>query len=591
MLNGDTHCAWGIEREFPDRYESTQSVFCIGMKLPRFSHAKSTSISQRLLLLLFFQSSMACYAQDFIYTIKPGDTLSSISREFLKNPGEWRKLQEANRIDNPNRIFPSGQIVIPGALLKSSTVATVLRNASGSVKVQDRTGREYALTNEMAIEPAYTLLTGAGASIQIEYGDGLKSTVQENSVVEIQNQESVGSNRDVRLYLHQGEVRNQVKTQGSGSTRFVITTPSAVASVRGTQFRVGVDAVMQQFRAEVTDGVVNVKNDAGESAVTEGFGVVVKNSRARIMPQKLLPAVDLSRLKKRFDGEPVSFVFPPLEGAMAYRSEVSERDTGRQLYSHKANTPSAKFPNLGDGHYRLEIFAYDLNNLGGIEALHSFDVINQQLSRRTKAPTLNYPKNAAMIGNRDFAFRWTATESTEYYRIQIAKDPGFVALAKDIFPYPYNVLNIANELPSGKYYWRVIALKDADSSVHGAAAYSDVQSFRIAPHTPRISTVNLENGKLTFSWDNDEYSDALKYRIQISSTSRFEQLIAEQQTPETQFQIDLDDTGEYFARVQAIEADGFAGEQSPAHQFRIFRHRFFSKKLENIEQPTVFSEQ
>lgn len=45
------------------------------------------------------------------YTVKTGDTLSSIANTFWKKPGDWRRIAVSNQISNP-RILRSGEIII-----------------------------------------------------------------------------------------------------------------------------------------------------------------------------------------------------------------------------------------------------------------------------------------------------------------------------------------------------------------------------------------------------------------------------------------------------------------------------------------------
>jgi LysM repeat protein len=49
------------------------------------------------------------------YTVKPGDTLSKISREFYGDPGQFTKIFNANRniLKDPNSISPGQDLVIP----------------------------------------------------------------------------------------------------------------------------------------------------------------------------------------------------------------------------------------------------------------------------------------------------------------------------------------------------------------------------------------------------------------------------------------------------------------------------------------------
>lgn len=49
------------------------------------------------------------------YTVKAGDSLSKISREFYGNAGDYMKIFEANRdkLNDPNKIQPGQELVIP----------------------------------------------------------------------------------------------------------------------------------------------------------------------------------------------------------------------------------------------------------------------------------------------------------------------------------------------------------------------------------------------------------------------------------------------------------------------------------------------
>ena len=49
------------------------------------------------------------------YTVKSGDTLSKISREFYGDSNQYMKIFEANRntLQDPNKISPGQDLVIP----------------------------------------------------------------------------------------------------------------------------------------------------------------------------------------------------------------------------------------------------------------------------------------------------------------------------------------------------------------------------------------------------------------------------------------------------------------------------------------------
>jgi nucleoid-associated protein YgaU len=51
------------------------------------------------------------------YTVKSGDSLSKIAKQFYGDPGKWKKIHAANadKIPNPDLIHPGLQLTIPAA--------------------------------------------------------------------------------------------------------------------------------------------------------------------------------------------------------------------------------------------------------------------------------------------------------------------------------------------------------------------------------------------------------------------------------------------------------------------------------------------
>lgn len=49
------------------------------------------------------------------YTIKSGDSLSKIAKQYYGDAGDWKKIFEANKdkIKDPDMIFPGQKIIIP----------------------------------------------------------------------------------------------------------------------------------------------------------------------------------------------------------------------------------------------------------------------------------------------------------------------------------------------------------------------------------------------------------------------------------------------------------------------------------------------
>ncbi len=122
------------------------------------------------------------------------------------------------------------------------------------------------------------------------------------------------------IELQHGEVDSEVTHATKKDDRFQIRSPSVVAGVRGTRFRVTTTATQQQTAVEVLDGAVGVdpaqrrlrrrpacRCRRREQLVSAHFGNVTGASGAIGAPVELLPAPALSDPGKVQDGKTVAF--------------------------------------------------------------------------------------------------------------------------------------------------------------------------------------------------------------------------------------------------------------------------------------------
>ncbi len=90
-----------------------------------------------VLILSLFLSSLAqaltlLESAPSTYVVQPGDTLWSISSQYLSNPWEWKALWRANpKIKNPNKLYPGAVIELD--FLRKNPYLKVLSN--GTIKL------------------------------------------------------------------------------------------------------------------------------------------------------------------------------------------------------------------------------------------------------------------------------------------------------------------------------------------------------------------------------------------------------------------------------------------------------------------------
>jgi len=245
-----------------------------------------------------------------------------------------------------------------------------------------------------------------------------------------------------------------------------VRTPTSVAGVRGTQFRVGVDG--DTTTNEVVNGKVAVGNGkpGGEVLLDAGKGNVV-NAKGVGQPVDLLPAPSLAGLGK--DGQP-QVRLSPVPGAVAYHVQVSNDPDGQDVLAEaRSNEPHLKFANLHEGAYYVRMSAIDKHGLEGFARI-------QQVSFSTHAATAAGGASPYVEGSdsKQVTLRWqpTAKESN----LQVARDAQFTWLI-------YNTSTDKGEahMPRpdfGTYYARVQGV-NADGST---TPFSAAQAFIVTDH-------------------------------------------------------------------------------------------------------------
>lgn len=92
----------------PERPRGTLEVFEV-------SAEDGSEIFKRVIPILFGRALQDPYHGFTVYTVQPGETLSTIAQEFYGDPNRFRTIFQANRnvLDDPDEIFPGQELRIP----------------------------------------------------------------------------------------------------------------------------------------------------------------------------------------------------------------------------------------------------------------------------------------------------------------------------------------------------------------------------------------------------------------------------------------------------------------------------------------------
>lgn len=89
------------------------------------------------LLFLPLPGHAASDSSDWQYLTVPGDTLIGIGQRYLRNPGDWPRIQSENRVDIPKRMPTNFRLRIPVQLLKVTPAPVTVTSVTGNVRAKE----------------------------------------------------------------------------------------------------------------------------------------------------------------------------------------------------------------------------------------------------------------------------------------------------------------------------------------------------------------------------------------------------------------------------------------------------------------------
>lgn len=512
------------------------------------------------LLLAVALPALAATAPVEMYEYKAhaGDTLTGISQRFLDNGAAWPQLLKYNRFANPDRINPGEVIRIPVELIKRDPATAATVTARGEVEVI----RNNAATK---LEPGATLAqgdeirTGKDGYVTLRLADGSVLRLPAESRIVVQNAEKLRDTEAVRsvFKLISGRVESLVAKFRDSGNRFEVTTPQAVTGVRGTDFRVAVDA--DNTTSEVLEGKVDFSGAgaaAGKNAqLAAGFGSKAGSDGQLLAPVELLQAPVLSTpLQERLV---VRFEFPALARAVKYRAQVGrDQDFYAVVAESVVDTPNLRFAGLDDGPYFLRVRGIDANGLEGRDTVRPFT-----LKARPEPPLISMPADRGKVRVAPVEFAWANVGTNARYRLQIARDAAFGDIVFTAPDTAETKLSAPATLPLGEYFWRIRTIEGQDTG-----PWSDVRSFRLLPPPAAPEPPRLEGNRIRFSWTGEP---GQTFVFQMARDAKFSNLVYEEKLDSPALDKPKPRSGTYYMRYRAIDADGFEGPFTAPQRFAI----------------------
>lgn len=490
-------------------------------------------------------------AGDFAYVVRPGDNPWNLTQRYLKDISYWPRIQRYNRITEPRRMIPGTRLMIPEKWLRLQSREVRLNAVHGDVVLVAMDGRREVAVAGALLKAGMRVLTGPEGSAALAFADGSRVQLRPDSELGVRQagELAAGAGSWVRLELLRGSVESLVTPRGGPAGRFEIDTPSAVAAVRGTHFRVR--ATDSETWNEVVTGRVAFGNSAGEYVVGGGQGSAASRGAAATPPSALLPAPDSRALFA--DRLPLSLPFPALDGATGYRVQIAGDAAFDIVLSDRIGaSPQVNAADLPDGEYRVRARGIDRAGFEGRDGEWSLT-----LDARPEPPVLVSPAPAARISDDRPQFDWSRARPDERWRVQLSTTEDFTALLTDRSGLDQPSFRVEEALAPGVYFWRV-ASSNPDE---GVGPFSDAQTFRRPPPGPALETPQTTAEGLSLRWRSA--GEGARYHLQIADSNDFTQLRVDEQLDRPAYLLRDAPPGAYFLRVRSVAADGFAGDWAP----------------------------
>ena len=411
---------------------------------------------------------LSVLAEDWVYTVRPGDSLWKISHDYLLSPEYWSKVQKLNGVEDVLELPPGKRLSIPVEWLKQQPFNATIVAYHGQVElVREKQVLPLALASLLQMGDG--IRTGKSSSVNIAFADGSELLVLSESeiLLEIAHPLEHPSEARTTVKIIKGRVENKVK-QRNGARRYEVYTPAAVAAVRGTEFRVAADNNGEVMRSEVLTGSVTVSGSGASHTVEAGFATIAKLGVPPTPPIAIPSAPDLKGLQKRFAQTTVNFRWQEVNGLTRYRALLAKDEALSQVIGESLlEVSQVEWRPLEPAMYYMRVNAIDTSGIEGFGAVHQFTVIEP-----LPKPTATTPGDGAEFVDRQPFIAWSNTLNASLYRLQIAVDAGFT---KDVVEYQ-GIVNSNFSPPSlkpGEYYWRVQSI----SKNNDRSEFSDPRSF------------------------------------------------------------------------------------------------------------------
>lgn len=325
-------------------------------------------ISTTLTALLLSISCLSFAQQDLLYTVKKNDTVWGICQTYVNDPLCWKKLVDYNQLKNPKYLPPKSIIRIPKSWLIDHPTTALVIAVEGDVMVlhHERQVEEVLRVGDTLNQQ--DVIKALDGSAMIKFADDSRLLLKANSTIRMASLQFYDPSQlvNTRVELLKGRVKAQVEKIQNKNSRYEIATPAAVATVRGTEFRVANETDEQDksiMRTELLTGALEVSSDINQRNLKASQAVMAIEGQGLSEVVDLLPRPLLTLNNAQEFTFPFKLEWKPVQGAISYKVSLMTEDS--QLWEKEAHQTNLLIEDLSSGEYRIFIRAVDQQGFEG----------------------------------------------------------------------------------------------------------------------------------------------------------------------------------------------------------------------------------
>ena len=197
--------------------------------------------------------------------------------------------------------------------LYSNDIIAAIASLKGDVKIKDISTTKYqsAYKGQM-IKTGNWIKTGDDVFLSIIFLDGTNVKIHQKTEIEIKSSRITAKELKTNMYIAEGEAWSNVNKQGNGS--FKIETPTAVASVKGTEFNIDYDFNNSSTMLKVISGEVEFGNDEIGNILASAMEGSEINKNTTQPTKYKITIEDIPKWKDNIDSKWGFNVIPDKEG-------------------------------------------------------------------------------------------------------------------------------------------------------------------------------------------------------------------------------------------------------------------------------------